>query len=117
MMELDGGEVGEGEDLLGQSAETAGGLRVEGEGDMGFRKLEGGNDKWPRRQCHRSVFETEFVREEKQENLLTFSPPDVGRDVSYNNQSNSLPLWIQEQNLQLNLVANNFNLESSNYSR
>ncbi|XP_031281205.1 probable LRR receptor-like serine/threonine-protein kinase At1g53420 [Pistacia vera] len=42
MMELDGGEVGEGEDVLGQSAETARGLRVEGEGDMGFRKLEGG---------------------------------------------------------------------------
>ncbi|KAJ0098676.1 hypothetical protein Patl1_21270 [Pistacia atlantica] len=36
-------------------------------------------------------------------------------DVSYNNLSGNLPSWIQEQNLQLNLVANNFNIESSNY--
>ncbi|KAJ0025776.1 hypothetical protein Pint_06915 [Pistacia integerrima] len=43
-----------------------------------------------------------------------YGPPF--RDVSYNNLSGSLPRWIQEQNLQLNLVANNFNLESSNYS-
>ncbi|KAJ0099963.1 hypothetical protein Patl1_20338 [Pistacia atlantica] len=34
-------------------------------------------------------------------------------DLSYNYLSGSLPSWINRQNLQLNLVANNFTLESS----
>ncbi|KAJ0013316.1 hypothetical protein Pint_21483 [Pistacia integerrima] len=35
-------------------------------------------------------------------------------DVSYNNLSGSIPSWINRQKLQLNLVANNFTLESNN---
>ncbi|KAJ0042475.1 hypothetical protein Pint_18187 [Pistacia integerrima] len=38
------------------------------------------------------------------------------RDVSCNNLFGSLPSWIREINLQLNLVSNNFYLESSNSS-
>ncbi|KAH6825866.1 Leucine-rich repeat transmembrane protein kinase [Perilla frutescens var. hirtella] len=37
-------------------------------------------------------------------------------DLSYNELSGSFPSWISEQNLQLNLVANNFTIESSNTS-
>ncbi|KAJ0087000.1 hypothetical protein Patl1_06845 [Pistacia atlantica] len=40
----------------------------------------------------------------------------VNIDVSYNNLSGSLPSWIGDKSLQLNLVANNFTLESSNSS-
>ncbi|KAJ0080594.1 hypothetical protein Patl1_24232 [Pistacia atlantica] len=35
-------------------------------------------------------------------------------DVSFNNLSGSIPSWINRQKLQLNLVANNFTLESNN---
>ncbi|XP_058218953.1 probable LRR receptor-like serine/threonine-protein kinase At1g56140 isoform X2 [Rhododendron vialii] len=35
-------------------------------------------------------------------------------DVSYNELSGSFPSWISQQDLQLNLVANNFTIESSN---
>ncbi|KAE9458434.1 hypothetical protein C3L33_09692, partial [Rhododendron williamsianum] len=38
------------------------------------------------------------------------------RDVSYNELSGSFPSWIEEQDLQLNLVANNFTIESANNS-
>ncbi|KAI4323205.1 hypothetical protein L6164_022830 [Bauhinia variegata] len=37
-------------------------------------------------------------------------------DLSYNNLSGSFPSWVNEQDLQLNLVANNFTTESSNNS-
>ncbi|KAJ7982029.1 putative LRR receptor-like kinase [Quillaja saponaria] len=37
-------------------------------------------------------------------------------DLSYNNLSGSFPSWVNEQNLQLNLVANNFTEDSSNSS-
>ncbi|XP_027910141.1 probable LRR receptor-like serine/threonine-protein kinase At1g56140 [Vigna unguiculata] len=37
-------------------------------------------------------------------------------DLSYNNLSNNLPSWVNEPNLQLNLVANNFTIEGSNIS-
>ncbi|XP_058218948.1 probable LRR receptor-like serine/threonine-protein kinase At1g56140 isoform X2 [Rhododendron vialii] len=37
-------------------------------------------------------------------------------DVSYNELSGSFPSWIDEQGLQLNLVANNFTIESANTS-
>ncbi|KAK7850357.1 putative lrr receptor-like serine/threonine-protein kinase [Quercus suber] len=37
-------------------------------------------------------------------------------DLSYNNLQGSFPSWVSEQNLQLNLVANNFTIESSNSS-
>ncbi|KAI8553175.1 hypothetical protein RHMOL_Rhmol06G0323900 [Rhododendron molle] len=37
-------------------------------------------------------------------------------DVSYNELSGSFPSWIDEQGLQLNLVANNFTIESANNS-
>ncbi|KAI8553171.1 hypothetical protein RHMOL_Rhmol06G0323900 [Rhododendron molle] len=37
-------------------------------------------------------------------------------DVSYNELSGSFPSWINQQDLQLNLVANNFTIESSNDS-
>ncbi|KAK8464293.1 hypothetical protein PHAVU_011G169332 [Phaseolus vulgaris] len=37
-------------------------------------------------------------------------------DLSYNNLSNDLPSWVNEPNLQLNLVANNFRIEGSNIS-
>ncbi|KAK4594650.1 hypothetical protein RGQ29_018368 [Quercus rubra] len=37
-------------------------------------------------------------------------------DLSYNNLEGSLPSWVSEQNLQLNLVANNFTIESLNSS-
>ncbi|KAK9907104.1 hypothetical protein M0R45_002416 [Rubus argutus] len=37
-------------------------------------------------------------------------------DVSYNNLIGSIPSWVNETNLQLNLVANNFTLDSSNSS-
>ncbi|KAF7140305.1 hypothetical protein RHSIM_Rhsim06G0143000 [Rhododendron simsii] len=37
-------------------------------------------------------------------------------DVSYNELSGSLPSWIDEQGLQLNLVANNFTIERANNS-
>ncbi|XP_044506313.1 probable LRR receptor-like serine/threonine-protein kinase At1g56140 isoform X1 [Mangifera indica] len=48
--------------------------------------------------------------------LPTVSSPDACRDVSYNNLSGSLPSWISDKGLQLNLVANNFTLENSNSS-
>nr|XP_027186814.1 probable LRR receptor-like serine/threonine-protein kinase At1g56130 isoform X3 [Cicer arietinum] len=37
-------------------------------------------------------------------------------DLSYNDLSGSLPSWINEPNLQLNLVANNLTIENSNSS-
>ncbi|KAI4323211.1 hypothetical protein L6164_022834 [Bauhinia variegata] len=37
-------------------------------------------------------------------------------DLSYNKLSGSLPSWVNEQDLQLNLVANNLTIESSNSS-
>ncbi|XP_062170847.1 probable LRR receptor-like serine/threonine-protein kinase At1g56140 [Alnus glutinosa] len=37
-------------------------------------------------------------------------------DLSYNNLAGSFPSWINEQNLQLNVVSNNFTIESSNSS-
>ncbi|XP_030962003.1 probable LRR receptor-like serine/threonine-protein kinase At1g56140 isoform X2 [Quercus lobata] len=37
-------------------------------------------------------------------------------DLSYNNLQGSFPSWVSEQNLQLNLVANNFIIEGSNSS-
>ncbi|KAH7860712.1 hypothetical protein Vadar_017095 [Vaccinium darrowii] len=37
-------------------------------------------------------------------------------DVSYNEFSGSFPSWINEQGLELNLVANNFTIESANNS-
>ncbi|XP_058217948.1 probable LRR receptor-like serine/threonine-protein kinase At1g56140 isoform X2 [Rhododendron vialii] len=40
----------------------------------------------------------------------------VNIDVSYNELSGSFPSWINEQGLQLNLVANNFTIESANNS-
>ncbi|KAI4323204.1 hypothetical protein L6164_022829 [Bauhinia variegata] len=44
------------------------------------------------------------------------SPYLVYIDLSYNNLSGSFPSWVNEQGLQLNLVANNFTIESSNSS-
>ncbi|KAF7139979.1 hypothetical protein RHSIM_Rhsim06G0241100 [Rhododendron simsii] len=38
------------------------------------------------------------------------------RDVSYNELSGSFPSWIEQASLQLNLVANNFTIESANNS-
>ncbi|KAB1216924.1 hypothetical protein CJ030_MR4G016063 [Morella rubra] len=35
-------------------------------------------------------------------------------DLSYNNLVGSLPSWVSQQNLQLNLVVNNFTIDSSN---
>ncbi|WJX87546.1 hypothetical protein P8452_69726 [Trifolium repens] len=37
-------------------------------------------------------------------------------DLSYNDLSGSLPTWINEPNLQLNIVANNLTIENSNSS-
>ncbi|XP_059441108.1 probable LRR receptor-like serine/threonine-protein kinase At1g56140 isoform X2 [Corylus avellana] len=37
-------------------------------------------------------------------------------DLSYNNLVGSFPSWISEENLQLNVVSNNFTIESSNSS-
>ncbi|GLT64140.1 hypothetical protein SLA2020_366500 [Shorea laevis] len=37
-------------------------------------------------------------------------------DLSYNNLMGSFPSWISEQSLQLNIVSNNFTIESSNNS-
>ncbi|TXG71254.1 hypothetical protein EZV62_006189 [Acer yangbiense] len=37
-------------------------------------------------------------------------------DVSYNNLNGSLPSWINQQNLQLNAVANNLTIDNSNSS-
>ncbi|KAJ9164469.1 hypothetical protein P3X46_024044 [Hevea brasiliensis] len=37
-------------------------------------------------------------------------------DVSYNNLAGSLPSWVNDQNLQVNLVANNFTIDLSNSS-
>ncbi|XP_057485813.1 probable LRR receptor-like serine/threonine-protein kinase At1g56140 isoform X2 [Actinidia eriantha] len=37
-------------------------------------------------------------------------------DVSYNELSGNFPSWINQQNLQLNIVANNFTIESANSS-
>ncbi|KAJ0020748.1 hypothetical protein Pint_31376 [Pistacia integerrima] len=48
--------------------------------------------------------------------LAEKGPRLLNIDVSNNNLSSSLPSWIQQQNLPFNLVANNFNLESSNSS-
>ncbi|GLT51820.1 hypothetical protein SLA2020_252020 [Shorea laevis] len=44
------------------------------------------------------------------------SPSLLNIDVSYNNLAGSFPPWVSEQNLSLNLVANNFIIESSNSS-
>ncbi|GLT70791.1 hypothetical protein SLA2020_428510 [Shorea laevis] len=46
---------------------------------------------------------------QKRANLLNI-------DLSYNNLVGSFPSWISEQNLQLNIVSNNFTIESSNSS-
>ncbi|KAL7234201.1 hypothetical protein ACSBR1_017739 [Camellia fascicularis] len=48
-----------------------------------------------------------FLKDMKSLNLL---------DLSYNELSGSFPFWISQQDLQLNLVANNFTIESSNNS-
>ncbi|XP_051149392.1 probable LRR receptor-like serine/threonine-protein kinase At1g56140 [Andrographis paniculata] len=37
-------------------------------------------------------------------------------DLSYNELSGAFPSWVREQNLQLNLVANNFSFDNSNGS-
>ncbi|GAA0147304.1 hypothetical protein LIER_07039 [Lithospermum erythrorhizon] len=37
-------------------------------------------------------------------------------DLSYNELSGSFPSWVNEDNLQMNLVANNFTIDSSNSS-
>ncbi|XP_030967402.1 probable LRR receptor-like serine/threonine-protein kinase At1g56140 isoform X1 [Quercus lobata] len=37
-------------------------------------------------------------------------------DLSYNNLEGSFPSWVSEQKLQVNLIANNFTIESSNSS-
>ncbi|KAI8026198.1 putative LRR receptor-like serine/threonine-protein kinase [Camellia lanceoleosa] len=44
------------------------------------------------------------------------STPLLNIDLSYNELSGSFPSWINQQDLQLNLVANNFTIESSNNS-
>ncbi|KAJ0100605.1 hypothetical protein Patl1_20862 [Pistacia atlantica] len=44
------------------------------------------------------------------------SPTLLNIDASYNNLLGSFPSWINEENLQLNLVANNFTIESSSSS-
>ncbi|KAL6329769.1 hypothetical protein AAG906_037474 [Vitis piasezkii] len=55
-------------------------------------------------------------------NQLTGSLPSqkstslLNIDLSYNGLSGSFPSWVDEDNLQLNLVANNFTLDSSNSS-
>lgn len=55
-------------------------------------------------------------------NQLTGSLPSqkstslLNIDLSYNGLSGSFPSWVDEENLQLNLVANNFTLDSSNSS-
>ncbi|OAY48655.1 hypothetical protein MANES_06G174700v8 [Manihot esculenta] len=40
----------------------------------------------------------------------------VNIDVSYNNLAGSFPSWVNDQNLQVNLVANNFTIDRSNSS-
>ncbi|XP_048504075.1 probable LRR receptor-like serine/threonine-protein kinase At1g56140 [Beta vulgaris subsp. vulgaris] len=42
------------------------------------------------------------------------SPSLANIDVSYNRLSGSLPSWVSQPNLQLNFVANNFTISSSN---
>ncbi|GLT87777.1 hypothetical protein SLE2022_058390 [Rubroshorea leprosula] len=44
------------------------------------------------------------------------SPSLLNIDVSYNNLAGSFPSWVNGQNLSLNLVANNFTIESSSNS-
>ncbi|KAK9937493.1 hypothetical protein M0R45_014277 [Rubus argutus] len=44
------------------------------------------------------------------------SPSLLSVDLSYNNLVGSFPSWVNEDQLQLNLVANNFSIESSNNS-
>ncbi|KAI8027666.1 putative LRR receptor-like serine/threonine-protein kinase [Camellia lanceoleosa] len=44
------------------------------------------------------------------------STPLLNIDLSYNELSGSFPSWINQQDLQLNLVANNFTIEGSNNS-
>ncbi|KAI8551677.1 hypothetical protein RHMOL_Rhmol06G0204800 [Rhododendron molle] len=48
------------------------------------------------------------------ENLYLNKMIGTDVDVSYNELSGSLPSWIDEQGLQLNLVANNFTIENAN---
>ncbi|GER52406.1 leucine-rich repeat receptor-like protein kinase [Striga asiatica] len=47
---------------------------------------------------------------------LQKSPDLRNIDLSYNRLSGSFPSWIREQNLQLNLVANNFTIEDSRFA-
>ncbi|KAL8505344.1 hypothetical protein ACS0TY_016547 [Phlomoides rotata] len=47
---------------------------------------------------------------------LQKSPSLRNIDLSYNELSGSFPSWISPQNLQLNLVSNNFTIEGSNSS-
>ncbi|XP_030962004.1 probable LRR receptor-like serine/threonine-protein kinase At1g56140 isoform X3 [Quercus lobata] len=56
-------------------------------------------------------------------NISDSIPSNIGEylklsqlDLSYNNLQGSFPSWVSEQNLQLNLVANNFIIEGSNSS-
>ncbi|KAK4253497.1 hypothetical protein QN277_010161 [Acacia crassicarpa] len=44
------------------------------------------------------------------------SPTLLTIDLSYNNLSGSLPSWVNQQNLQVNLVANNLAIDGSNSS-
>ncbi|KAK9155255.1 hypothetical protein Sjap_002735 [Stephania japonica] len=47
---------------------------------------------------------------------LAKNPMLLNIDLSYNELSGSFPSWVTQQNLQLNLVANNFTFDSSNMS-
>ncbi|KAJ4838361.1 hypothetical protein Tsubulata_041371 [Turnera subulata] len=54
-------------------------------------------------------------------NISDSIPSNIGEyqklaqlDVSYNNLEGSVPSWVNDNNLQINLVANNFTIDSSN---
>ncbi|XP_052177926.1 probable LRR receptor-like serine/threonine-protein kinase At1g56140 isoform X2 [Diospyros lotus] len=83
--------------------------------DLSFNKLTG--------QIPKSLFSLSFLSYLfLGNNKLTGSLPAqknaslLNIDLSYNELSGSFPSWVNETGLQLNLVANNFTIESSNNS-
>ncbi|KAI4323209.1 hypothetical protein L6164_022832 [Bauhinia variegata] len=83
--------------------------------DLSFNNITG---KIPSSLFNLSRLSHVFLGNNKLDGALPSQKNDSLRyiDLSYNNLSGSFPSWVNERGLQLNLVANNFTIESSNSS-
>ncbi|KAL8509712.1 hypothetical protein ACS0TY_016795 [Phlomoides rotata] len=83
--------------------------------DLSFNNLTG---RIPNSIFNHSSLTNLFLGNNKLIGGLPFqkSPSLQNIDLSYNELSGSFPSWIRPQNLQLNLVSNNFTIEGSNSS-